>query len=217
MRLLNDGILEDRYEVVVVGAGIGGMTAAALLAKKGVRVLVIEQHYIPGGCCTAIRRNDITFDVGAAVFFGCGDKGFTPHRFVMNELEEEINLIPHEAVYRLHLDGKTVTFWRDMERYLDEMAVMFPNEEKGLRSMYKEMEEFYVTCMLKQEMVAPPTEIPLKNMLINALKDPVGMMKIMRQSFIPASKVMKKHIQDPKLIGFFDYLISFITVAARFL
>jgi len=211
VRLLNDGVLEDRYEVVVVGAGIGGMTAAALLAKKGVRVLVIEQHYIPGGCCTAIRRNDITFDVGAAVFFGCGDKGFTPHRFVMNELEEEINLIPHEAIYRLHMEGKTVTFWRDMERYLDEMAAMFPNEEKGLRSMYKEMKDFYVTYMLKQEMVAPPTEIPWKEQLKNALQDPLGIMKIARQSFIPASKVMKKHIRDPKLIGFFDYLISFFT------
>ncbi|MCP4629193.1 MAG: FAD-dependent oxidoreductase, partial [bacterium] len=48
--------MRDRYDVIVVGAGIGGMTTAAFLAKRGLKVLIIEQHYIPGGCCTAIRR-----------------------------------------------------------------------------------------------------------------------------------------------------------------
>ena len=51
-------------EVVVVVSGTGGLTAAAMLANRGIRVLVIEQHYIPGGCCTCIRRKDMTFDVG---------------------------------------------------------------------------------------------------------------------------------------------------------
>jgi len=211
LQLLKDGIIADRYPVVVIGAGIGGLTAAAMLAKKGVQVLVIEQHYIPGGCCTAIRRNDITFDVGAAVFFGCGEKGLTPHRFVMNELEQEINLIPHESVYRLHKDGKTVSFWRDMDRYLDEMAVMFPGDEKGLRSLYKEMTDFYVNTMLKQEMVAPPTEIPWKEQVKSLLRDPLGSARVMKQMFIPASKIMKKHVKDPELIAFFNYLMAFFT------
>ena len=115
MKLLADGWVRDRYEVVVVGSGIGGLTAAAMLANRGMKVLVIEQHYIPGGCCTCIRRKDITFDVGAAVFMGCGDIGFTPHHFVMNELGEELNLIRHEAMYRLHAYGGKVAFWRDLD------------------------------------------------------------------------------------------------------
>ena len=47
-----------------------------------------------------------------------------------------------------------------MERFLDEMIAMFPNEEKGLRALYAEMKEFYVTCLPKHEMPVPPTETP---------------------------------------------------------
>ena len=211
MHLLGDGIIRDPYDVVVVGAGIGGLTASALLAKKGVRVLVIEQHYMPGGCCTCIRRNDITFDVGAAVFIGCGEHGFTPHRFVMNELEEEIDLIPHEAIYRIHVDGKTVSFWRDLERFLDELIAMFPSEEKGIRSLYAEMKDFYLNRLMKRDMFIPPTEIPWKEQLKTMIKDPVGMMVVMRQMSRSAEDVLKKHISDPKLIAFYDYLMSFFT------
>jgi ribulose 1,5-bisphosphate synthetase/thiazole synthase len=43
MRLLEDAILRDRYDVIVVGAGLGGMAAASLIAKRGLSVLMIEQ------------------------------------------------------------------------------------------------------------------------------------------------------------------------------
>ncbi len=52
MKLLQDNVIRDRYDVIVVGAGIGGMTTAALLAKRGLKALMIERHYMPGGCCT---------------------------------------------------------------------------------------------------------------------------------------------------------------------
>ncbi len=204
-------MVRDRYEVVVVGSGIGGLTAAAMLANRGMKVLVIEQHYIPGGCCTCIRRNDITFDVGAAVFMGCGEIGFTPHHFVMNELQEELDLIRHEAMYRLHAYGGKVAFWRDLDRFLDELIGMFPNEEKGIRALYAQMKEFYLKVLTKNDMPVSPTETPMKEQLKMLVKDPVGMVKMMRQLSMSTHDVLKKHISDPKLIAFYDYLMSFFT------
>ena len=87
MHVIENDFLFPSYDVLVVGAGIGGLTAAALLAKRGLKVLVIEQHYLPGGCASIFRRKGFTFDVGASLFFGFGEQGYNPHQFVMNEIE----------------------------------------------------------------------------------------------------------------------------------
>ncbi len=211
LQLLKDAVVRDRYDAIVVGSGIGGLTAAAMLAKRGIGVLVIEQHYIPGGCCTCLRRRDITFDVGAAVFMGCGEVGFRPHHFVMNELEEELDLIPHAAMYRLHAFGTTITFWRDLDRFLEELIAVFPNEERGIRNLYREMKSFYLKVLAKNDMPVSPTEVPRMEQLKALWRDPIGMMKIVRQLQITTYDVLKRHIQDPKLIAFYDYLMSFFT------
>src|SRR4051812_45500356 len=52
------------WDYVVVGSGMGGMTCAALLAKLGRRVLVLEQHYVPGGFTHTFKRKRWTWDVG---------------------------------------------------------------------------------------------------------------------------------------------------------
>ena len=48
-------------EVVVIGAGLSGLTCAALLAKKGLKVKVIETQFKPGGSCGIFKRNDVIF------------------------------------------------------------------------------------------------------------------------------------------------------------
>jgi len=53
-----------KYDVIIIGAGLGGLTAGAKLAKEGKKVLVIEQHTKPGGCATTFTRGDYTLEVG---------------------------------------------------------------------------------------------------------------------------------------------------------
>jgi phytoene dehydrogenase-like protein len=55
---------EGDWDTIVIGSGIGGMTAAALLSELGHRVLVLEQHYVPGGFTHVFKRKGWTWDVG---------------------------------------------------------------------------------------------------------------------------------------------------------
>ena len=110
MRLLEGAILRDAYDVIVVGAGLGGLAAASLIAKRGLSVLMIEQQDKPGGSCTSFKRNDVVFDVGTAMIYGFGDKGFKPFHFLMNELEEPIDIVAHPTLARMTIEGTEVVF-----------------------------------------------------------------------------------------------------------
>lgn len=51
-------------DAIIIGSGIGGMTAAATMAKSGKKVLVLEQHDVAGGCCHTFTEKGFEFDVG---------------------------------------------------------------------------------------------------------------------------------------------------------
>ena len=64
------------YDVVVIGAGNAGLTAAATLARKGARVLLLERHNSPGGCATSFCRGRFEFEVSLHQLSGIGTPEF---------------------------------------------------------------------------------------------------------------------------------------------
>ena len=65
------------FDAIIIGSGIGGLVTASQLSAKGVRVLVLEKYIIPGGSGGSFKRKGYTFDVGASMIFGFGEKGYT--------------------------------------------------------------------------------------------------------------------------------------------
>ena len=68
-----------KYDVIVIGSGLGGLICARQLAKAGRSVLVLERHTQPGGCLQSYRRDGITFDTGLH-YVGGLDEGQSLHR-----------------------------------------------------------------------------------------------------------------------------------------
>lgn len=207
MKLLDDGIIQDKYDVVVVGAGIGGITAGALLAKRGLKTLVIEQHYLPGGVCSTIKRNGICMDAGAAMLFGWGKDQDTPHRFVMNELEEEIDVIPHDCYYRMHFDDRAVTFWKDFDKFFKELSAAFPGKEDQLRGFYDHTRKIYDDLMTTPLPMSPDT-VPLKLTLKMLLRHPFITMRMPKYMNSSLKDVLDLYVKDKEIEGLFDLLIA---------
>lgn len=116
--------------MVVIGAGIGGLTTAALLAKRGYSVLVLEQALISGGCASTFKRQGFTFDVGATQVAGLESGGI--HHRIFTELGVELPAATHcDPSCAVYLPGESnpISVWRDPQRWQEERQQQFPGSE----------------------------------------------------------------------------------------
>ena len=126
----SSSIGNNKCRVVVVGAGIGGLTTGALLARRGYQVLILDQALVPGGCASTFKRQGFTFDVGATQVAGLEPGGI--HYRIFKELEVEIPPAtycdPGCAVY---LPGEVapINVWRDPQKWQIERQRQFPGSE----------------------------------------------------------------------------------------
>jgi C-3',4' desaturase CrtD len=116
--------------VVVIGAGIGGLTAAALLAHRGHSVLILDQAIVPGGCASTFKRKGFTFDVGATQVAGLEPGGI--HHRIFSELEIDLPAAtPCDPACAVYLPGETepINVWRDPQQWQAERQRQFPGSE----------------------------------------------------------------------------------------
>lgn len=203
--------MRDQYDVLVVGAGLGGLTAAALLAKRGLDVLVIERNAQPGGSCGAFRRRGFTFDLGAAMLFGFGEQGFNPHRFVMNELEEDIDVYRHEAMYRLHYKDDAVVFWPETERFLAELGKLFPDSSRDIGAFYRDLEGLYGAVVDSSSVFVSPSETPPAELAAGLFRHPIKQARLLGLLSKSAMDLMGRRVRDPEVVKFFNKLTSTYT------
>jgi len=128
------------YDVVVIGAGNGGLASAATLAKKGAKVLLLEKHNIPGGCGTSFRRGRFEFEVALHQLSSLGiPENPGPLRGIFRDLgiEDQIEWIRINNLYRVVLPGSVdIILPADKEAAIARLTEKFPGEEEAVRGFY---------------------------------------------------------------------------------
>lgn len=190
------------WDVVVIGSGIGGLVTATQLAAKGAKVLVLERYLIPGGSGGSFERKGYTFDVGASMIFGFGDKGHTNLLTrALAAVGEHQPTIPDPSQLEYHLPGDlTVAVDRDYESFLASLTARFPHEAKGIRAFYGACWSVF-RCLDAMPLLSLEDPAYLAKVFFRA---PLACLGLARWLPVNVGAVARRHIRDPELLRFID-------------
>lgn len=196
------------YDVIIIGGGLSGLTAASLLAKRDLSVAVVEKSYNPGGSCGVFKRGSVTFDQGSAMLYGFGEHGFNAHRFVFNCLEEPIDVIRHDLLYVVNFKGRKIRFWADVDRFAEELSLCFPAQKKQIHRFYRDMLILYQHVMVETPTYTTADETDRKAALKSMRKHPISYARFLGYLNKSAKDLLGQYFTDPEIFKFFDKLTS---------
>ncbi len=126
-----------KYNTIIIGGGLAGLTAGATLAKFGKKVLLLEQHHKPGGCATTFKRGDFIIEVGLHEMSGLVENGNLRRIFKMLEVENHVELKLVPEFYGIVSDKEDFVFPHGFEAASKALINKYPEEEKGIRKFMK--------------------------------------------------------------------------------
>ena len=125
---------DERYDAVIVGAGLGGLTSGALLAKAGLRVLIIERQERPGGFATSFERNGFTFQVPQFAF-GCSTNSTA--RSILDHLGVDVTFKPVDPYHRYIYPEHDLSIGTGLDSLEERLKEQFVPKTADIKSFFE--------------------------------------------------------------------------------
>jgi len=126
-----------RYDIIIIGAGLGGLTAGAKLSREGKKVLLIEQHNRVGGCATTFKRGGFTLEVGLHEMDGPSPRDMKTRIFNDLDVFNNVEFIRVPEFYRFISDRYNVTMPHDPEIAIKRLSELFHQETEGIKAYFE--------------------------------------------------------------------------------
>lgn len=131
----------NEYDVIIIGSGLGGLTAGALLAKAGKNVIVLERHDRPGGYAQSFTRRGFTFDSSIHFTGGCFPTESRLHGIVYQTLEllnveDKCTFYKLNPFMRMYAENFSFDFPSGDRNFADALCRMCPEEEIQIRKFH---------------------------------------------------------------------------------
>ena len=128
-----------KYDVIIIGSGLGGLTAGAKIAKEGGKVLIIEQHDKVGGCATTFKRKDFVFEVGLHEMDGFHRTDMKTKIFNNLGVFKNVDFVEVPEFYRFVNEHYQITIPHEAEKAIEVLIKNFPKEEKGIKIYFEQI------------------------------------------------------------------------------
>jgi phytoene dehydrogenase-like protein len=179
------------YDAIVIGSGPGGMTAAVALARTGLKVLVLEQHYLPGGWTHSFSLDGYRFSPGIHYL---GDLGAGQS---IRRLFEGLGMGRRLSFYELNPDGidhvlvgaERFDIPRGLDRYIDRLKARFPDDHDGIDRF------FGVSVQLAKDVANSRALLSFPSVLALPFRAP----SLVRWGFSTLGALLDATISDPVL------------------
>ena len=140
--------MQTTADVIVIGSGLGGLVAGALLARYGRRVIVCESHSLPGGAAHAFTRQidgkSFTFDSGPSFYCGLAEAASAnPLSQVLAVLGEKLEAVPYDPFGYYHFPEGTLPVYGDGEKYRQAVEKFSPGAAAQLVELEARLLKIY--------------------------------------------------------------------------
>lgn len=199
--------LQSAYDVVVVGAGIGGLTSGALLAKEGKRVLVVEQEEHPGGFAREFRYGPYNINPAMHSIMGCNSTSSLGQGVidaVLNHLgvRNRCEFVAVDPFYRAQFPGFQMDVPTGRDAYLEAYQRHFPDEVEGLRDLVD------LCSMIFREFMQLPSVMRLHDWVLMPFRFP----KLFYYANATLGSVMDRYLSDSQMKSIYAILYPYLAL-----
>ena len=125
-----------RADAVVIGAGLGGLSAAGYLASAGRKVAVLEHHTVPGGYAHEFKRRGFRFEVALHALDGAGRGGWLEPMLDDLGVLDRVDFTEIDPFYTARFPDFEITVPADLSAYVRELKQAFPAEAAGIDGLF---------------------------------------------------------------------------------
>ncbi len=190
----------EAYDAIVIGSGIGGLSAAGLLSLAGKKVLVLERHDRPGGYAHSFRRGNYNFDAAVHLVAGCSEGGLIDALLRVLSVREKCEFIRTNPFYNTSFPNFSLDAPLGRKEFFETHVDVFPEERGNLWKLMDMIEKMYT------EMIQFPAEPNILDFAKAIRKSPT----LTRYSGATLQQMMDKYIENPKLKSTFSSLWPYL-------
>ncbi|OGP78449.1 MAG: hypothetical protein A2V86_10605 [Deltaproteobacteria bacterium RBG_16_49_23] len=142
-RLCYTAVIMPDWDVIIIGAGVAGLTCGCFLAQKGLNVLIVEKNQKIGGCCSSFQKDGFSFDLSVQSLGECQEGGRIWNLLKRLDLLDQIRFLPLEPAREYHFPDQKIVQSSQLEPHIENLSRLFPDEQKGIKQVYEVLKKIF--------------------------------------------------------------------------